>query len=300
MRRFLACLATIASIAIAAPATAAPLVERSVRPSAIDPAVRQFDEPDLVVTQKTMTADAPLAIFLPGTGGRPENTVALLRVIADQGYRAIGLEYDDTPAVVQVCPRNADPACSANFRAMRIDGTGPGAPGVVNPPAEAIVARLVALLRALDKAAPAEGWGGYLDGDRPRWDRIVVSGLSQGAGMAAYMAKQHAVRRVVLFSSPWDFTMPGRRLAPWIGQPSATPPARWFAEYHRRENTADLLASSYRLLQIPADHVLVFDRDLLPNAGGSSPNPFHGSTVRDPGYVKQWRTLYGSATAPAG
>lgn len=300
MRHLLACLATVALIALAAPAIAASLVERSVRPSAVDPAIKQFDDPDIIVTQRNAPADAPLAIFLPGTGGRPDNTVALLRVIAGQGYRAIGLEYDDTPAVVQVCPRVADATCSADFRAMRIDGTGPGAPGVANPPAEAIVARLVALLRALDKAVPAEGWGGYLDGDRPRWDRIVVSGLSQGAGMAAYIAKQHAVRRVVLFSSPWDFTMPGRRLAPWIGQPSATPPARWFAEYHRRENTADLLALSYRMLQIPADHVLVFDRDVAPNVAARSPNPYHGSTAGNPGYAEQWRTLYGSATAPAG
>ena len=54
-------------------------------------------------------------------------------------------------------------------------------------PAESIVARLVAALRALDRQAPREGWGAYLDGDQPRWDRILVSGLSQGAGMAAFI-----------------------------------------------------------------------------------------------------------------
>ncbi|WP_425230580.1 BPSS1187 family protein [Sphingomonas sp.] len=268
------------------------LVERTVVPSAADAGVREFNDPSLAVSRPGLAADAPLAVFLPGTGGRPENTRVLLGVIAGQGYRALGLEYDDMPAVVQVCPQNPDPSCAARFRVMRIDGAGSGAP-VSNPAAEAIVPRLVAAIRALDRDAPGEAWGGYLNGGQPRWDRIVVSGLSQGAGMAAFIAKQHPVRRVVLFSSPWDFTLPGRRLAPWIAGPSATPADRWWAEYNIRENTADLLQQAYRTLGVPADHVLAFRRDLPPGSGGG-PNPYHGVTVRDPGYAPQWRTLYGA------
>ncbi|PTS89698.1 hypothetical protein DBR17_02845 [Sphingomonas sp. HMWF008] len=269
-----------------------PMVEHQIKPSTADPAVTRFDESNIAIARKDLSVTAPLVLFLPGTGGKPENVRGLLTVVAEQGYRTLGLSYDDVPAVVQVCPRVPDPDCSAHFRQMRLDGSGPGAPGVSNPAAEGIVARLVATLRALDRAEPEEGWGGYLSGDTPRWDRIVLSGLSQGAGMAAYLAKSVPVRRVVLFSSPWDFTQPDRKLAPWMAGPSATPPERWFAEYHKREATADLLAESYRALGIPNDHVLVFDRDLPGNGGG--PNPYHGSTVRDPGYAAQWRFLYGA------
>ena len=268
-----------------------------MRPSAVDAGVRNFDEPSLIITPAGAARDTPLAVFLPGTGGRPQNAIALLRTVAQQGYRVIGLEYDDEPAVMQVCPRSPDPDCSAKFRQMRADGTGPGAPGIANPPAESIERRLVALLRGLERTAPDEGWSGYLDGDRPRWDRIVFSGLSQGAGMAAYIAKKHRVRRVVLFSSPWDFTQPGRKLAPWIAGASATPPSRWYAEYHKREATADLLAKSYEALGIPPGHVLVFNRDLPPGAGNA--NPYHGSTIRDPDYAPDWRALYGKASDPA-
>ena len=112
--------------------------------------------------------------------------------------------------------------------------------------------------------------------------------------MAAYIAQRESVARVVLFSSPWDFHGQPRKLAPWIDGPSATPPERWFAELHRREATAPLIAQAYRALRIPADHVLVFDLD-LPD-GGRGQNPFHGSTVRLPGYEPQWRWLYGSAS----
>lgn len=270
------------------------LVEHRFQPSAADPAVKQFDDANVAIARRGLSAEAPLVVFLSGTGGKPENVRGLLTVVAGQGYRTLGLSYDNVPAVVQVCPRVADPDCSANFRRMRLDGSGPGAPGVSNPAAEGIIARLVSALKTLDRGAPDEGWGSYLAGDTPRWDRIVVSGLSQGAGMAAYIAKSVKVRRVVLFSSPWDFTQPGRSLAPWIGGASVTPPERWFAEYHKRELTADLLAQSYRLLGIPPAQVLVFDRD-LPAKDGGSPNPYHGSTVRDPGYVGQWRVLYGKA-----
>jgi hypothetical protein len=288
-RSSLLALATLAS-----GAAAQDYVVRPVTPSAADPGVRRFDDPSLAIATKGLAPDAPLALFLTGTGGKPANAPVLLRTIADQGYRVLALEYDDEPAVVQVCPRDPDPACSAKFRQMRIDGGGPGVGGVTNPPAEGIVARLVAALRALDASAPGEGWGGYLDGGQPRWDRIVVSGLSQGAGMAAFLAKAHLVRRVVLFSSPWDFTGPERRLAPWIAGPSATPPERWWAEYNKRENTADLLARSYVALGIPADHVLVFDRPIPPNLHPTGPNPYHPITIRDPGYAPQWRVLYGA------
>jgi len=280
-------------LAASAPAAAGPAREQEVLPSQADSAVKQYDDPDIVIADPGLPADAPLAIFLPGTGGKPANTVGLLRVVAAQGYRVIGLEYDDTPAVVQVCPRDPDPDCSARFREMRVYGAGTHAP-VANPVAEAIVPRLVATLRYLDREDPKQGWAGYLDGDQPRWDRIAVSGLSQGAGMAAFIAKQHRVRRVVLFSSPWDFTGADRRPAPWLRGPSATPPERWQAEYNRRENTVALIVPAYAALGIPSGNIRVFDLDLPPGAGANSPNPYHGITIRDPRYAPQWRAMFGS------
>src|ERR1700741_2567116 len=96
-------------LAGSAPAVAGSAREQEVLPSQADPAVKQYDDPDIVIADPGLPADAPLAIFLPGSGGKPSNTVGLLRVVAAQGYRVIGLEYDDTPAVVQVCPRDPDP-----------------------------------------------------------------------------------------------------------------------------------------------------------------------------------------------
>ena len=272
------------------------LVVSEVKPSDTDPAISRFNENNMVVFDGE-AAPRQLVIFLPGTTGMPHNALRFLRVVAAQGYRVIGLEYNDIPAVLQLCSRNQPPGCSEAVRAKRVFGEDTTRL-VDNTPAESIVNRLVKLLRYLDQHDPAQNWGSYLNGGEPDWSRIVVSGLSQGAGMAAYIAKHRRVARVVLFSSPWDDYGASRTLAPWISQPSETPAERWFAEYHRRENTAALIARAYALLRIPADHIRVFDLDLAPGMKFRGENPYHGSTIHNPGYQDDWKFLFGSPGEP--
>src|ERR1700678_176540 len=199
------------------------LIVQEVRPSEADPSITRFNEPRLIVYDGQSGPESQLVVFMPGTGGKPGNAALLLRQVASQGYRVIGLEYNDEPAVVQVCPENLQASCSGDFRQRRIFGA--DAKSVVeNTQSESIVNRLVNLLRYLQARDAARHWDGYLLNDEPNWSRIVVSGLSQGAGMAAYIAKHRAVARVVLFSSPWDFQRSTQRLATWLIEPSQTPP----------------------------------------------------------------------------
>ena len=267
-----------------------------VTPSVADPGVTRFDAPSVALTSPTLPATAPLAVFLTGSYGRPANVQPILKVIAGQGYRVIGLTYNDEPAVLQICARDPEPDCAAHFREMRSFGSGTF-PQASNLPAEAIVYRLIAALRQLDRIDPGTGWGAYLAGGVPRWDRIVLSGLSQGAGMAAFIAKRVSVRRVVLFSSPWDFTGADRRPAPWLAQPSATPTDRWYAEYNTRERAVAPLKAAYAALRIPADHVRVFTLGLPPGTPRRGANPYHAITVHDPRYAADWRAMYGRGDA---
>ncbi|MDG2533304.1 hypothetical protein P6144_06570 [Sphingomonas sp. HITSZ_GF] len=268
-----------------------------VIPSEADPAIGAFDDPSVAIAPPGLPADAPLAIFLPGTNGIPGNG-PLLRVVAQQGYRVLSLMYNDSPAVVGKCPRDPDPACSGDFREMRIQGTGKSK-AVQNSAAESIDARLVSTLRKLDHDYPGEGWGRYLDGDAPRWGNILVSGLSQGAGMAAWIAKRHKVRRVVLFSSPWDSTGADSHPAPWLSEPSATPIARWQAAYNARENTANLIAPAYAALGLGKAQIHIFTLDLPQALQTRSPNPYHGIGIRDLRYAPQWRAMYGKGSSAA-
>lgn len=260
-----------------------------VKPSATDPAIQRFDSRHYVLFNADTGPNANLLVFLPGTHGTPPGPVRFLKAAADAGYRVISLDYNDEPAVNVYCPRRPDPQCTEKFRRMRIYGDGTAlSPRIDNTPAESIINRLVKLLQYLDRQDPQQKWGDYLQDGAPDWERIALAGQSQGAGMAAFIAQRHEVARVILFSSPWDFTVTEgnvRRLATWLSGPGKTPPQRWYGGYHDQENMAGLIARAYAALRIPPDHIRVFKRDLPPaQQQAGNRNPFHGQGIRDPAY----------------
>jgi dienelactone hydrolase len=278
------------------------LVTYRVTPSDTDPAIRRFNQPHYIVFDSSRARSADLLVFMTGTGGNPDAVSDFLKVAAGQGYRVIALAYNDVPSVVAICTQDPDPGCSAKVRQKRIFGDNI-TDLIDDSPAESIVNRLVKLLVKLDHDHPSDGWSQYLVADTPRWERIVVSGHSQGAGMAAYIAQRNRVARVVLFSSPWDFYGRNRQIAPWVlDGPRATPSDLWFGAYHEKENTASLIRREYEALRIPAAHVRVFR---LEPAHLMGPNPYHVSMVgnrvtpRDgvgaPAYAEAWRFLVGSS-----
>jgi hypothetical protein len=67
-------------------------VTHVVKPSEADPSITRFDEANIAMFEKSSSDHAPLVVFMPGTNGAPANAPLLLRTIAGQGYRVIGLE----------------------------------------------------------------------------------------------------------------------------------------------------------------------------------------------------------------
>lgn len=273
------------------------LVRYWVPPAYADSSITRFTDPNYVVFNRQSKPSAPLLVFLPGTGGRPANTTEFSDVAARQGYRVIGLEYTDIPAVAQLCPRSPDPNCSEKVRRKRIFGEDVTST-IDDRPVESVVNRLTTLLAVLQRDHPADGWSEYMDNGQPKWPRIALSGLSQGAGMAAYVAQRTRVARVILFSSPWDSYGRGRALAPWLTRgPGETPSDVWFAAYHEREPAADLISRAYAALRIPSNHIRVFT---LEPAAGAAYHPSvvgNGGTPRAvdgaPAYLDEWRFLLG-------
>jgi acetyl esterase/lipase len=290
-------------------ARAAERVLYTVYANETDPGIQRFLGPNWVLYDPPPSATADLLVYLPGTGRGPDARSPFpairwfLDAAADQGYRVIALEYDNSPAELQVCMRNPDPSCSADFREKRIFGD--DATSLIDDtPAESIVNRLTKLLEYLDKTHPNEGWGAYLDNGAPRWSRIAIAGHSQGAGMAAFLAKRVEVARVILLSGPADFTVPGRVLAPWISDPGATPPDRWYAMYHQQEKLAPLLQRAYVALGIPPDHIRVATLPpRVPRWFNGQGDLYHLSDIGDgttpldaagaPAYLGDWNFLLG-------
>jgi len=262
-------------------------IVQCIKPSDTDASIKRFDRVHYVLFNQATPPTATLLVFLPGTFGKPPGPRAFLHAAADAGYRVISLDYNDVPAVNAFCPKRG-PSCSANFRRMRVYDDGVSIdPSFDNTRAESIVNRLIKLLVFLDREEPQQNWAGYLDNGALNWSRITFAGQSQGAGMAAYIAKGQAVARVILFSSPWDFVSNGQlqTMAPWLATPSQTPLDRWYGGYHERENQSKLLARSYATLRIPPQNIRVFKGNLPPSQSGKKDaNPFHGEGLYDPAY----------------
>lgn len=281
-----------------------------VRPADADPAITRYLRDSIALFRRDLvTRQSPLVVYLPGSYGAPDRSKMMLGAIAGQGYRVIGLMYNDAPSTGVTCGRNPDPSCAGRFRARRAFGD-PVTTDHDDAPHETVTARLVATLRYLQAHYPDEAWGDYLDPEgRPAWRRIVVAGHSQGAGLAAFIAKRFEVARVVMFSSPWDYyhaLVDGRDkrlVSGWVGQPSATPPDRWFGLFHASEPNARRILAAYKALQVPPSHIRLVK--LPPRNASFSSHPFHVSVSvdyatpldekRHPAYLDDWRFVFGDA-----
>ena len=213
------------------------LIETSVSPHDTDANI-DANGHHLIYYNPAIPQHDELLVHLPGTFGTPANNAQFLRTVADQGMKAIGLQYVNNGAVNSLCNNEwitnppADPDCQENVRLERIYGIDTSPIESVNvSPANSIVNRLVKLLEYLDAQQPGVGWGGYLNNGEPQWDRIVVSGHSQGSGMAALIARDEIVARVLLFAGPSDVDPLGNS-ADWIIDPKATPIGAHFGFRH--------------------------------------------------------------------
>ncbi|MBL8279291.1 MAG: hypothetical protein JNL93_21550 [Pelomonas sp.] len=284
MRR-LAPMATLAAVLLAGPGAHAQQRSLPVPPQATDARLGAGEPPHWVIYDPAV--DEPLVVWLPGTHGKPgDGSRPLLQAMREAGYRVIGLSYLNDQAVGQVCVGQRlrrQPRCAALMRQQRVWGDAPGAP-IDDRPEDAIVPRLTALLRHLARQDPEGGWAGYLDGNEPRWGRIVLAGQSQGGGMAAFLAQTRVVAGVLSFSGGWD-RAPDGGLAGWYRRPSVTPPERWQATYHAQEGAAALLAQSYQALRIPPAQVHALDLPVRPG------HEAHGEGIGNPAYAPLWREM---------
>ena len=260
--------------------------ERSLRiaPQATD-AQLKVDEPPHWVVYDPAVAE-PLFVWLPGTNGHPASgPKGLFQAVRSAGFRLVGLSYLDDVAVSLVCkgPRlQAHPTCAAAFRQQRVWGDATAAP-IDDRPEDAIVPRLTRLLRHLAEQEPAGQWAGYLDGDEPRWSRIVLAGQSQGGGMAAFLAQTRSVAGVLVFSGGWDHGANGD-IATWYRRRSVTPPGRWQATYNVQEPQAGTLGRIYSTLGIPSAQVYALDLPVVTRLP-------HTDGVGNPAYAPLWRKM---------
>ncbi len=200
-----------------------------------------------------------LYLFMPGSGQLPEiRSEWVLESAAEVGLRAIGLAYQNNGSVSDKCWTSKDPDCMEKVRMERIYGVDTSGE-VECSYEESVVGLLGLLLVELDESHPEMDWLKWLDETgSPRWEQIIVAGHSQGAGNAAFIARDHKVVRAIMYAGPYDRDATVKvdykdkiyGEVNWINDASITPRNRFFAFYHVRDNYpyTFILEDNYRKL----------------------------------------------------
>jgi hypothetical protein len=211
-----------------------------VKPSAASSCISGIDNPHQVYVDSSATPKGLLAVFLPGTGGVPEQFPAFLQRGAARGYHTIGLSYINPQSVSDICDAaDGDTNCTGLAREEGL--TGKDTSSVISiSSADGIEARLSALLKYLAFHRPNDGWGQYLDGQNAvRWDKVSVSGNSQGAGHAGYIGKVRKVFRVGMYAGPSDWVKKTNQAPAWFSLASQTPSTAFFGYNHIPDSLAN-------------------------------------------------------------
>lgn len=267
-------------------------IEHLVQPSTIDSLSGSPNNYHYIYVNKTQTLKNKLFLFFPGTGAVPFNYKYILKHAANLGYHSIGLTYPNSAAINQICLTTTDTTCHSRARLEVFDGIDRHSEINVDVN-NCIERRTFKLLEYLNKAFNDENWGQYFSGNQINWDKIIVSGHSQGGGHAGIISKIEKVDRVVMFAA-MDWIALLKRNADWITWNGLTPSDRYYGFTHQYDESVD-----FNKLQITWDNygmnsfgslVLVDSSDfsyqnshklytLLTPA--NSPDKFHGSVVAD-------------------
>ena len=168
-----------------------------------------------------------LFVFFGATDAPPQRYTLIGSAAANAGFYSIGLAYPNGPDPVNaatLCGGSADPDCTGKIHAEVFTGID-ASPLVSVDAANSVQNRLTKALLYLSQQYPGDGWGQFLGNGDLRWDLIRISGLSQGGGMAGYVAKQKLLDRACFFSSPADWDTAAGQPAPWVLAAGATPAA---------------------------------------------------------------------------
>lgn len=255
------------------------------------------------------TRNGFLYVHLPGSGGLPENSQQLAAVAAGRGYATVSIAYPNWPSVGALTGTLGDASAPGAVRAERLFGVD-ASPLVDVDAANSVVNRLVRLLLHQHAAHPGEGWNRFLEGDVPRWSRIVVGGHSQGAGHAAYLAQEFPLAGALLFAGPGD-AVAGVGVATWLLRPLQINPTALYGLVHEQDPDFSFFQITQGILGLGQGGPTQ-DVDLVPpdqwraNRLSSSRTDipagnFHGAVAVDaslppsPGYTPVWTYMFGVA-----
>lgn len=275
------------------------LIEHVVAPKTADPAVTTYDDNGYAYLDTRVPTKGKLALVLAGASGTPAGTVPMLKEVASYGYHTVSVRYVNDYLIVDICAKDKDPDCHGKLRLEALEGID-HSPHVTVPPQNAIEVRLAKLLALLHQRAPQEIWGSFLDGAKPKWSAIVVSGISHGASASGRIGKVRATAGVVMLSGPFDNA--NGAPAAWTKQASLTPPSKIWGFAHTADPQTPQDLENWAAMGIPGNPTSV-DNAAAPYGGShrltsARAGGGHGSTIAggnaafNDAYRAAWKLMY--------
>lgn len=186
----------------------------------------------------TCTSRNILVVHLVGSYDNPSSTLLFPSVAANNGFDVVSLKYPNGTAAKTACDNNTDAACYAKFRREILEGVD-YSPEVAVDVTNSVYNRLIKLLQYLDANNPSQNWGNYFSGNTILWNKIIVSGHSQGGGHAALIGQDNLVKRVLMFASPNDYSTFFSAPAVWTTQTNATADSSYYGFNNQVDDVVD-------------------------------------------------------------
>ena len=287
-------------------ATTGPRVDRTMpqlytltfRANDADPAARLALGTETAYLDTRVAPRNVLVVYLHGAGapttcGSNEHE----RLLSSWGFHVLGPCYVSDYGVGN---------CGADIAGCRLeafDGVDHH-PFVNIPPADSIETRVVRALRLLQQRNPAGDWQWFIDGARPRWSSIIISGISHGASSSGVIAQVRPVVRAVMLSGPLDSGQA------WLTRVGVTPATSFWGLTHMADPQHGGHVAAFASLRLPGaltnldatpspfdgshrltSAAMTTDGHGSTQAGGVSPRDAMGRYLFEPA----WRMMYGVA-----
>ena len=227
-----------------------PAVQHLVRPEALDPRADRWLEDEYALVDPAAPRANKLVVYLVGANNKPARGVAMAEELARMGFLVVVPMYANDYDIRTICSpaRDPDEDCHGKIRLEAFEGID-HSPHLEVQPANSAEVRVGKMLAHLQASFPGEGWGAFLDGEKPRWSDIVIAGHSHGASSSGLVGKVRRVDRVVMLSGPFD----NRDGAPaaWTRRAPATPLDRYFVLSHTQEDQFSQHVKNWEAMALP-------------------------------------------------
>ena len=158
-----------------------------------------------------------LVVLIPSEGADPAAQIDLGTIVAGYGFHVVLPGFVNRGFSIPPCATG--PRCSAAaLYQERLEGID-SSDGITVAPPDGLERRIARMLSFMAGVNPAGDWGFYLSGDKPRWERVIVGGFSEGGTMAVFTSLHRVVSRVVMLGAPWA---PGQG---WVTSENAQTPS---------------------------------------------------------------------------